>query len=436
VERGPVIERCNEVMQERGWAVDEAFLEGLSKGVVREIVLAQSKRRGAERLGWRNVRAGFRLLEKWLKANGGACAGGDVSAFLEIAEELDLLAIPLKALRDMLGFWEMANPVWARGLCERKEAAGGNNFEVEYTVEKRLSVTGSPTYAVSYIGLGVEGSEQRIQRIAYCVFNEKTVKIADMKNGKILGYVGSWGEGPGEFNRPTGVAFSSKGDLYVSDQNLGKIEVFDRQMRYVRTIGESGKGPGQLDRPMGICFTDKNNLLVVDSGNHRVQVFREDGTYVRAFGTQGSGEGKFYHPTGICAGRNGNIAVTDSNNNRVQVFDGEGRFIRRIGSEGDGPGQFKRASGIAVGEAGEIIVSYWYDNEIRIFSKEGELLQIIGEGGDSDIVWDPETYMDFDSSLLDVCTAGDGRLVVLTAMTSDTGMEFTDEARVEVLVLS
>ena len=260
VERGVVIERCHEVMEEHGWAVGESFLCGVSKEVVRGLALAQGRQGKGKRLGWRDVRGGFRMLEAWLKANGGACGGGDFAGFREVACELDLVGMPLKALREMASTLEMFDPAWVRGLCERKEVGGDNAYEVEYKAGRRHRLAGDARFASS-IGLHGEGSERRM---AFSDYDKKQVIVLNMESGEKVASVGSKGKGPGQFLCPTGVAYSRTGELYVSDASLDRILVFDREGGYVRAIGERGSGQGQLCGPLGLCFTADGNLVVVD----------------------------------------------------------------------------------------------------------------------------------------------------------------------------
>ena len=422
VERGVVIERCHEVMEEHGWAVGESFLFGVSKEVVRGLALAQGRQGEGKRLGWRDVRGGFRMLEAWLKANGGACGGGDFAGFREVACELDLVGMPLKVLREMVGNLEFSDPAWARGLCERKEAGGDNAYEVEYKAGRRHRLAGDARFAFSF-GLHGDGSERRM---AFSDWDKKQVVVLNMESGEKVASVGLEGEGPGQFLNPACVAYSRTGELYVSDLRLHRILVFDREGGYVRAIGGEGSGQGQLCCPLGLCFTADGNLVVADGVNDRVQVFREDGTFVRAFGSRGSGEGQFSGPWSVSAGGDGGIAVVDKGNDRVQIFDREGRFVRSIGSKGRGPGQFLFLNGVAVGGGGEIIVSDPIRKYIQVFSREGELLQIIGAGGDSDV--DLSSFASF-------CADADGRLTVLRHLKSGTGFGET-LGEVEVVTLT
>ena len=77
------------------------------------------------------------------------------------------------------------------------------------------------------------------------------------------------------------------------------------------------------------------SIAVVDRGNQRVQVFEVEGGFVRSIGSRGQGPGQFLRVSSIAAGRGGEIIVTDYDREDVQVFSGEGELLQIIGSEGD-----------------------------------------------------------------------------------------------------
>ena len=51
-----------------------------------------------------------------------------------------------------------------------------------------------------------------------------------------------------------------------------------------------------LNRPEGLAFDAKDNLYVADTGNNRILVFAPDLTLSREFGSEGTGEGQFKNP--------------------------------------------------------------------------------------------------------------------------------------------
>ena len=92
---------------------------------------------------------------------------------------------------------------------------------------------------------------------------------------------------------------------------------------HLRTIGSEGEGAGQFQSPTGVAFDAAGHIVVVEQWNHRVQVLRySDGAHVRTIGSQGSGNGQFSYPYGgIAIDSDGRIVVADSDNHRVQVLE-------------------------------------------------------------------------------------------------------------------
>lgn len=234
---------------------------------------------------------------------------------------------------------------------------------------------------------------------------------------------------PFQLMRPYGVAFDSKGQIYVADQAAGCIFVFNPESRYdvqmirnkyeanfgfitglaiddsdrifvaddkngwVVVIGKDRKqegtvGAGQIVRPGGIAIDYENRFLyVVDTGNDAVYVYDADSLkYLRKIGVPGKKHtltepGTFSLPSGVAVDKEGNVYVTDTMNNRVEIFDAQGNFISTFGKIGDGPSQFTRPKGIAIDSDGHIWVIDAVQSQIKVFNKEGQLLIHIGEPG-------------------------------------------------------
>jgi len=227
------------------------------------------------------------------------------------------------------------------------------------------------------------GSEYRPEgtRITVCTIDEEFVNIFAR---------GVAQQGPHEFNLddgslawPTCIAISQNGDLYVSDEWLNRITIFNSDGEYIGKWEErQGTGEGELDRPSGLIFDQDDNLLVVDSGNHRVQKFSKDGKFINKFGTEGSGPGELNMPWGITLDKSGNIYVADWRNDRIQKFNSDGQFLTQIGSTGSGEGQLNRPTGVAVDKDGIIYVADWLNDRLQVFDVDGSFLEIkTGDGG-------------------------------------------------------
>jgi DNA-binding beta-propeller fold protein YncE len=199
-----------------------------------------------------------------------------------------------------------------------------------------------------------------------------------VESGECVATVASEGEGDEQLLNPHGVAFNSQGELFVSDPDLHRIQVFDREGALVRGFGEKGFGDGKFNKPYGLAFTPRGDLVVTEFGNHRVQVLREDGMCIRAFGSKGVGLGEFTYPRDVAVGEDGSIYVLEGAPNghcRLQVFDEEGGFLRAFGLRGDG---LQWPSHIAVGCDG-IFVST--DGKgVDVFDMDGGYVQTILAG--------------------------------------------------------
>jgi hypothetical protein len=69
------------------------------------------------------------------------------------------------------------------------------------------------------------------------------------------------------------------------------------------------------------------NIYVLDSGNNRLQVFNKNGDYLRTIGKKGQGPGEFDTPSFMNLDKEtGNILLTDRSMT-VQIFDKEGQYI-------------------------------------------------------------------------------------------------------------
>ncbi|MDE3197475.1 MAG: hypothetical protein KGN84_14085 [Acidobacteriota bacterium] len=182
--------------------------------------------------------------------------------------------------------------------------------------------------------------------------------------GKVLMTLGMPGgaAAPGYFFAPDDVIVADDGSIFVSEGHGGgnsRILKFSKEGKLIGTWGKLGKAPGDFDMPHGLAFDSKGLLYVADRGNNRIQVFDRNGKYLSEL-TQ------FGRPAGIFIDRNDNIYVADSDSPPANhTHDGWRRGIR-IGSLKDGkvvayipdpaenPTGTHAAEGVAVDAAGNI----------------------------------------------------------------------------------
>ena len=176
---------------------------------------------------------------------------------------------------------------------------------------------------------------------------------------------------------PTSLAVEKEeGNVYLADAWLNRISVFTKDGEWVGKWGTPGDGDGQLNWPSGLAFDSQNNLVVVDAQNHRVQKFTKDGRFVAKWGRQGQGDGEFNMPWGVNVDRDDNIYLADWGNDRVQKFGPDGEFLMSFGTSGDGDGQFHRPSDVAVDKDGVVYVADWGNDRLQIFDEQGGFISL------------------------------------------------------------
>jgi len=92
----------------------------------------------------------------------------------------------------------------------------------------------------------------------------------------------------GMFRQPTDVTWDSQGNIFISDGYVNsRVAKYDRNGDWVKSWGEKGSKDGQFDTPHAIAADARGNIYVADRGNRRIQVFNSDGAYQRSISVTG-----------------------------------------------------------------------------------------------------------------------------------------------------
>jgi DNA-binding beta-propeller fold protein YncE len=207
---------------------------------------------------------------------------------------------------------------------------------------------------------------------AVFVFNTETKEANLIANGRDASFV-----------LINGVAFDDDDRLFVSDGKMHRVLVFDKKNAVVDQIKE-----GLID-PVGVAVDSENRqLYVVDTQADQVVVYDADSLKEkRRIGTGGKKHelttpGNFSLPTFVAVDKDGNVYVTDTMNYRVEIFDADGNFISQFGKHCDGPGCFAHPKGIAVDSDGHIWVADPMLDLLQAFNRDGGLLGLVGGHGE------------------------------------------------------
>ena len=206
-------------------------------------------------------------------------------------------------------------------------------------------------------------------------------------NGQFVEEFGTFGSGREQFSTPSAIAIDPvTAQLFVTDTNNHRIQRLTDTLFSFGPLGEGrGNGPGEFERPEGIAIDANRKVYVADTGNNRIQVFDLNFEFQFQFGEQGNGPGEFNGPASVAIDRNGNVFVVDRGNNRIQEFTNNGTFVKAFGKAGSGLGEFDTPFGITVDDDDAITVTDQENNRVQIFAPvniaQGPLLRVApGEG--------------------------------------------------------
>ncbi|MEZ6070092.1 MAG: peptidyl-alpha-hydroxyglycine alpha-amidating lyase family protein [Pirellulales bacterium] len=142
-------------------------------------------------------------------------------------------------------------------------------------------------------------------------------------------FVRSWGQGM--FVNPHQLRIDHDGNVWVADFGQHVVEKFTPEGELLQVLGvrgEAGTDNAHFDKPTDMAITPSGDVFVTDGyGNRRVVHFDAQGNFVKAWGTYGSEPGQFVLPHAIVTDGKGRLYVADRNSGRIQVFDEEGNVL-------------------------------------------------------------------------------------------------------------
>ena len=194
------------------------------------------------------------------------------------------------------------------------------------------------------------------------VTQDNHVLVADVYNhriqkftvrGTFVAAAGGCGKGNLQFNRPSWVAVHPKTQqVYVSDTLNHRVQILNPNLTFYRSFGRKGTSPGELQHPAGIAFNTRGSVFIVDGTNHRIQNFTPEGDLLCEFG-----QSHLQLPSGICSDDCDVLYVADSRAHAVVCFASDGTFLGNFGNDGLKPGLFDQPHGVFVDYTGALFVA-------------------------------------------------------------------------------
>ena len=162
-------------------------------------------------------------------------------------------------------------------------------------------------------------------------------------------------------NSPRYIAFTDKGDMFVTSYDDNCIHVYDSNGKKKSTIGS-------------IKISSEGKVYVADRNNSRIQVFHSDWTVSHIIDGKVSGDSSFTHPEGISLDLCGNVHVTGDGSNTVTVFSASGQFVYKYDQT-----HLQNPTGIAIDSAGYSLVVNYGLNSLDVFDPSGKFVHTIIE---------------------------------------------------------
>jgi len=152
---------------------------------------------------------------------------------------------------------------------------------------------------------------------------------------------------------PTALAVDVEGRLYVLEA-VGAIKVISPSGLFSVVLTTEGCGAMETQYLVDLALGVDDTLLVADAGNQRVLKLARNGECLKTWGERGRGGGEFGYPSGIAVDNQGNIHVVDFEHLRVQKFDFDGRLLEVRGQPGRGETDLFGVTDIAIDPQGNI----------------------------------------------------------------------------------
>ena len=171
--------------------------------------------------------------------------------------------------------------------------------------------------------------------------------------------------------RPTGIAYDPDNQrFFISDTDAGDIKLFSSGGELLDTWGVAGRADGQFNHPTYLAY-HQGRLYVVDSLNARIQILDRQGRFMQSVGQRGLYVGNFSRPKGIALDSDGNIYVSESYYDHVLIYNSQGSLLMSIGGSGSAPGQFAQPTGIWVDDKDRVYVSDMLNRRVSMFQYLG-----------------------------------------------------------------
>ncbi len=218
-------------------------------------------------------------------------------------------------------------------------------------------------------GVDWEGNVYVIERDAH-----RIVKLSPKLDKFLLqlGTTNEKGNDATHLNLPSGIAILHNGNMIVTDgYGNNRVILFDKKGKFIKQVAKGAGGPadkgtgaGEWNLPHKLAVDAQENLYIIDREGHRVEVFDKNLNYIREIKND-------WNPWDINISRKGTDGIgwiADHKDERVLRFNlADGKITAVWGKQGWGPNEFDWVHGIVVDSKGAVYAADTYGQRIQKF---------------------------------------------------------------------
>ncbi|MEA2005908.1 MAG: NHL repeat-containing protein [Acidobacteriota bacterium] len=170
-----------------------------------------------------------------------------------------------------------------------------------------------------------------------------------------------------------GSFIDSKNNYYLLDKGNFRIQVFNKDGKFIRTIGKKGQGPGELASIVAGGIYDQKYVLVADDELLRVNVYDLEGNFISSFKIKGKVSDLICTPDNKIF-----IAYPDIEGRLIHEYDLKGNLIKSFGALKEKElTLFNDAVKMCMDAEGNFYVCIRYANRIQRYDFKGNLIKEI-----------------------------------------------------------
>lgn len=201
--------------------------------------------------------------------------------------------------------------------------------------------------------------------IIYALDSEGNRLLKISSDGELQNWIGGFGWSDEQFDLPSDIWVTGL-DIFIADQNNHRIQRYDIELNFISSLEGVSEETGIIDfeYPTAVAQSSRGDFYVADPVNGQLLKYSSEGDFLLKFGGLGYSEGRLIEPVSIGITGNETVVVADRERNLIILFDEFGNYINSAGE-----GLFSDILAVAITKANQIVVLDGDSKIIYLFSE-------------------------------------------------------------------